>query len=279
MGGIKLSVHPLFFVLGFYYALTGQIFIFIIYTITAIVHEIGHSYCASQQGYKLNKIVLMPFGAVVYGNIDGLSLLDELKIALAGPFVNLFIGIIFVAFWWIYPESYAFTDIAAQANFSMALINFIPAYPLDGGRVFMALLSLKHKKETAQKIVKATGFVFFAILIILLILSIKKTINISLLFFALFIFAGTISKEKENKYIKLTSLTFNKERLLQGINIKRQAVDKKIIIKKLVHLLDESSLNEIVVFSDGKPITTLSQEKLNNILLNAEIYSPLEKYL
>ena len=88
MGGIKLSVHPLFFIFGLFYALTGRIFVFLIYTICAVAHEIGHSLVANSIGYKLNKIKLMPFGAVVSGNIDGLKLKDEIKIALAGPLVN-----------------------------------------------------------------------------------------------------------------------------------------------------------------------------------------------
>ena len=82
MGGINLSVHPLFYVFGVYYALTGKIFVFAIYTITAVLHELGHSFVASNAGYRLNKITLMPFGAVVRGDIDGLKFSDEIKIAL-----------------------------------------------------------------------------------------------------------------------------------------------------------------------------------------------------
>ena len=129
MGGIKLNVHPLFFLFGFYYALTGKVFVFIIYTVTAVVHELGHSFAAAGAGYRLNRITLMPFGAVVRGDIDGLKFSDEIKIALAGPLLNLAIGLLFVAIWWIYPESYAFTDIVAEANFSLALVNFLPIFP------------------------------------------------------------------------------------------------------------------------------------------------------
>ena len=141
MGSINLSVHPLFFAFGFYYALTGRIFVFLIYTVTAVLHELGHSFVASNAGYRLNKITLMPFGAVVSGDIEGLSLGDEIKVALAGPFINLAVALLFVASWWIVPETYAFTDVVAEANLTMALVNFIPVFPLDGGRVLSAILS------------------------------------------------------------------------------------------------------------------------------------------
>ena len=154
MGGIKVKIHPLFYLLGIYFAFTGKIFIFLIYTATAVIHELGHSYVASSQGYRLNKITLMPFGAVVSGNIEGLKASDEIKVAIAGPFINLAVALFFVATWWIFPEAYAFTDVVAEANFIMAVINFLPVFPLDGGRIVLAILSSKMNKTKAIKIMK-----------------------------------------------------------------------------------------------------------------------------
>ena len=144
MAGIKLSIHPLFFVLGFFYAVTGQIFIFVICTLTAVVHELGHSFVSANLGYRLNKITLMPFGAVVVGSIDGLSFKDQTKIALAGPIINLLISLFFIATWWIYPNLYAYTDVVVYANLSMALVNLLPIYPLDGGRVMFCFFAQKY---------------------------------------------------------------------------------------------------------------------------------------
>ena len=67
MGGVTLKIHPLFYLFGLYYALTGRIFIFIVYTIVALVHELGHSFVAERLGYRLKSIVLMPYGAVIGG--------------------------------------------------------------------------------------------------------------------------------------------------------------------------------------------------------------------
>ena len=141
MGRINLSIHPLFYILGFYYAITGQIFIFVLCTVTAVIHELGHSFVASNLGYRLNKITLMPFGAVVSGNTDGLKFLDEIKIALAGPLLNLAVSLFFIATWWIYPELYAYTDVIVSVNLSMALVNLLPIFPLDGGRIIFCFLA------------------------------------------------------------------------------------------------------------------------------------------
>ena len=205
--GIKLSVHPLFFALGFYYAATGRIFEFAVYTVTAVIHELGHSFAAAGAGYRLNKIVLMPFGAVVRGS-EKMRPKDEVAIAAAGPAVNLAVGVFFVALWWMFPELYAFTDTAAAANFSMALINLLPAYPLDGGRILCALISERAGADRAFSVCRALGVLLSAVLLALFIVSCFNTFNISLLFFAVFVTAGAFSRVKDNVYVRAyTSLS------------------------------------------------------------------------
>lgn len=279
MGGIKVKIHPLFYLLGLYFAITGKIFIFIIYTATAVIHELGHSYVASNQGYRLNKITLMPFGAVVSGNIEGLKPTDEIKVAVAGPFINLAVALFFVSTWWIFPESYAFTDVVAEANFIMAVINFLPVFPLDGGRIVLALLSSKINKIKAIKIMKVSGIIFSLILFALFVVTIFYTINISILLFALFLLFATLSREKDNVYVRLTSITIDKRALNNGIIIKKQAVDKDITLKKLISILDYTCINEIDVYSNGEKITNLNQNKINEVVLKGELYSKLSKYL
>ena len=279
MGGIKVKIHPLFYLLGLYFAITGKIFIFIIYTATAVIHELGHSYVASNQGYRLNKITLMPFGAVVSGNIEGLKPTDEIKVAVAGPFINLAVALFFVSTWWIFPESYAFTDVVAEANFIMAVINFLPVFPLDGGRIVLALLSSKMNKIKAIKIMKVSGIIFSLILFALFVVTIFYTINISILLFALFLLFATLSREKDNVYVRLTSITIDKRALNNGIIIKKQAVDKDITLKKLISILDYTCINEIDVYSNGEKITNLNQNKINEVVLKGELYSKLSKYL
>lgn len=278
MGGINLSVHPLFFAFGLYYALTGRIFVFIIYTLSAVVHELGHSLVASNAGYKLNKITLMPFGAVVSGNIDGLKISDEIKIALAGPFINLAIGLLFVASWWIYPESYAFTDVVAEANFSMALVNFLPIFPLDGGRVLSAILTESFGKERAGVICKITGAVFSTLLFTGFVITIFNQINLSLLFFSLFVLFGAFGKNKENRYVRLYS-ALEEDCLKRGMPFKKHALYKTATVKKLMSLLDETAVNEVAVFDGEKQIKLLSPKKINEIIEKGDLYAPIEKYV
>ena len=215
MGCITLAIHPLFFLFGLYYALTGKIFVFVMVTACALLHELGHTFCAQNQGYKLNKITLMPFGAVVDGNIDGIKPFDEIKIALAGPFINIAVGIFFVAVWWIYPQAYPYTDLAVETCFTLAIVNFIPAYPLDGGRILNALLREKLGVDKAQKITKTVGIILAVFLLICFIATCFYKVNLSLLFFALFVFVGVISKKSVGRYVRIFD-DYKTEKLKNG---------------------------------------------------------------
>lgn len=274
MGSIKLKIHPLFIILGAVYAFTGKFTLFIICTVSALLHEAGHSLVAGKMGYSLNNITLMPFGAVVSGNIDGLKCADELKIAVAGPLVNISIGIFCLALWWAFPITYAFTDVIAEANFSMAIVNCIPVFPLDGGRVASSLLGMYFGKNKSYRICKASGIIFATLIFALFIASAFYSLNVSLLFFSLFVLVSALDKKRENVYVKMTGRTIS-EKLKKGMSVKRIAVDKSVSLKKLISLLDLDCVNEVAVYDDGKRLTVIYQEEINDIIVKSEIYSSI----
>ena len=154
MAELKFKIHPLFIIFGIYFAVMGKVFSFIVYTLSAVIHELGHFFESEKLGYGLNKIVLMPYGALISGDIENVRYVDEIKIAASGPLVNLFIAAFCVAIWWLIPDLYPYTDLIVTANLSIAIINALPCYPLDGGRVLLATLSLFVRRSKAKKIVK-----------------------------------------------------------------------------------------------------------------------------
>lgn len=274
MGSIKLKIHPLFWLFGVYYALTGKIMMFVISTTVALLHELGHSFSADRLGYRLNSVTLMPYGAVVSGEESGLKAKDEIRIAFAGPLTNLAIGVVFVAAWWLFPETYAFTDSAAFSSFSIAAVNLLPAFPLDGGRVLLAALSCKMNRSRALKICKGISLAFAAALAALFVISLFHTPNLSVLFFAAFVAFGALNKRGENVYVRLFSRV-NAASLKRGMTYKKQALSADADIKKLVNLLDCDAINEVVLYKDGKEYKTLSQEEIAEICRNHSIYEKL----
>ena len=201
---------------------------------------------------------------------------DEIKIALAGPFINLAVGIFFVALWWIFPETYAYTDIVAEANFSMAIINFIPAYPLDGGRVLCAIISLYKDRKIALKICRIIGGVMAGVLIALFIYSCFTSVNLSILLFALFILSGLFVKN--TGYIRAIEFP-SALSLKRGVPYKKQALDKSATVKRLYDILDPEAVNEIVIFDNDIPIATLSQQTINSIIATKDFYTPIINHI
>ena len=185
MADLKFKIHPLFFVFGLYFALIGKVFSFLIFTLVALEHELGHFFASQKLGYKLNKITLLPYGAIIKGDLLGLKYKDECKIALAGPLINFYTALLFIALWWIFPSLYTYTDVIVFASVSLAVINLLPCYPLDGGRFLYATLSIYFSRKTAKLVVNILGITLSLILMGLFVYSIFTSLNITILFFSL----------------------------------------------------------------------------------------------
>lgn len=139
--GARFTVHPLFLLAGVLSAFTGALPLFLAATVAAVEHECAHAFAARRYGFSLDRIVLMPYGAVVKGDIAGIGKKQEIAVLLSGPLANLATGFLFVALWWLWPETYPYTDIAAYVSFSLFFVNLLPAFPLDGGRLLRVALS------------------------------------------------------------------------------------------------------------------------------------------
>lgn len=146
---IKIAIHPLFGVALLISAFTRQLPILVSAALAALEHELAHAIVAQRMGFSLNKIVLMPYGAVISGDIRGLTPLQEIWVCLAGPLANALTALAFTALWWLWPETYPYTDVAAYVSLSLCLVNLLPAFPLDGGRILRVLLRPLGERKAA----------------------------------------------------------------------------------------------------------------------------------
>ncbi len=216
----------------------------------------------------------MPYGAVIYGDTTDMPYSDEAIIALSGPFVSLFIAILLVSLWWLVPEAYPYTEICVLANLTIATVNLLPAYPLDGGRVLYAMLSCYIKRKTALKICKGVGVLVAALFIFLFVYSvIIKTVNLSILFFGLFILFGNIFVSRENRYERILSY-FSLGNLTRGKKINKVAVSDRVTVKQIQSIYRYGELMELSVYNDdGRKIFTLFPEDVIKVLSDGNLYS------
>jgi Zn-dependent protease/CBS domain-containing protein len=110
---------------------------------SVVAHELGHSVVAQATGVPVRDITLFLFGGVATLGREPRRPRDELLIALAGPAASLALAAGFGALWRLSAADaplHALAGWLAMVNLSLALFNLVPGFPLDGGRVFRALV-------------------------------------------------------------------------------------------------------------------------------------------
>ncbi len=116
------------------------------------LHELGHSMVARAKGGYIHEIVLYPIGgAAKISNLPKRPL-DEIMVALAGPAVSLILALIFSQI-----ERLAFLG---YLNKMLFLFNLLPVFPMDGGRVLRAILTLKKGRLEATRTAATIGKYF-----------------------------------------------------------------------------------------------------------------------
>lgn len=271
MGRIKFGIHPAFFLFGLYFAFNGKVFYFLTYTLVAVIHELGHSFAAYRAGYKLKRVVLMPYGAVISGEKQDFSYADEITVAFAGPAVNFATAVLFIAVWWIFPDTYPYTSVAVTASLTIAIINLLPAFPLDGGRILLATLSLYIKRKTALSIVKGLGLALSAALFALFVYSCFVSLNVTVLFFSSFMLFGNVFMPKDNAYTRIYSY-YSLSRLKKGKIVKRIAVNQKTLVKDLFKFIENGSLLDLELIGTQEK-AVLSCDKTAKIICEGNCYS------
>ena len=144
---MKLRVHPLFIAFLFVYTILGGIGAYLVAFLAVFLHEVSHYALARIAGAKDLSITLMPYGA-------SLTLSEDVPhvgaILLAGPMSNLVAASVCLALSWIVPELYGYLEGFLTANIHIALINLMPAYPLDGGRLLVRLVKGRRTKAITE---------------------------------------------------------------------------------------------------------------------------------
>ncbi len=111
--------------------------------VSVLLHELGHSVIALHYKIPVRSITLFIFGGVAQIGAEPPSALAEFWIAIAGPVTSFILALFFAL---LQPLVGAFEPVLALAKYlayingTLALFNLIPGFPLDGGRVFRAII-------------------------------------------------------------------------------------------------------------------------------------------
>lgn len=199
--GVEVRIHLIFFLLpAFVYwteysahngAANGPRDLALVGIILACVavHEIAHMLVAIRDGLIPKAVILLPLsGVTVYDDSQVIKSdqpeksktqkplwKQEIWLALAGPFANLLFAVIAgavvlsvvpgVELWkWPFLQASNLPRSLVWANLYLAGLNFLPAYPLDGGRIlralFMRAIDSSEATRRAVSISNALAMVF-----------------------------------------------------------------------------------------------------------------------
>jgi len=262
---LKITVHPLFLAVGILSALFGGLPVFVICVLTALLHECGHVFFAARRGFECKKISLMPYGAAAVCDIEGISLSDEIKLALSGPLVNLALITAVAGLWWFYPITYAYTDTLFYANAGMLAINLLPAYPLDGGRVLKCFLIKFLKPKTVNIALRAVALII-AVSLAAVFIWVR---NISIITIALFLAVSAFGKS-----VPAQKIDFTRRKKKRGREIKYVILDENATYAEALRHADGRRYLVLQIYGE-QFLDEITEDELYERLMEHGVYEKI----
>ncbi len=187
-----------------FYSIVAIMFVFV------VMHEFGHALMAQRFGVQTRDIIISPIGGVARLESIPKKAKHELFVALAGPAVNVILALLFLLIQIIFrhplfPQTDTIDLIASPSdylgillsiNLALIVFNMIPAFPMDGGRVLRAILSIlldDHMRATQY-----ASYIGQAFAIIFIIIGIYAE-HYVLLFIGIFVFLTARTERKQAK--------------------------------------------------------------------------------
>ena len=166
LGKIRLRIHGLLPVFWLISLATGGKETLFSSLAALLLHEAGHMIMARLQKIPVGEIEITPYGGIMtLKSLSAASPLSAFLIAFSGPFFSFlgcFLSGLIARFDWV---SHSFALHFARNNLLLLLINLLPVFPLDGGRMLSELLSLFFSRKKIAVYLTAAGYLMGILLI------------------------------------------------------------------------------------------------------------------
>jgi Zn-dependent protease/CBS domain-containing protein len=258
--GIPIELHITFilliaavFILSYPDLYLPILMIFLFFFV--VIHELAHSVVARHYNIKVRKIVLYPIGGVSEIEEIPENPKIEWRMAIAGPLTSFAIGAILLALNQIItiatPATAITTTIStagslildlAVLNLILGAFNLIPAFPMDGGRVFRALLAEHMKFSDATKYAAYIGRILGIAMVMIGIFY-----NLWLIIIGVFIYIGA-SEEAEQTIV---STTMARVRVKDVMYPEAAAVTPETTLADALEVMFKARYHDALIEKDG----------------------------
>ena len=195
--GVPVYVHGSFILLalgmsyGFWrhgHFVLAAIFIAMLF-LSILIHELAHAVVARRYRAVVNRIDIYFLGGLVEFWGHRRSVAQDCAISLAGPLSNLMLGLVAAGLLMLIPGNVPEPHIVggltipahvppsmleralyatAYINIALCVVNLIPAFPLDGGRVVYLLVEQRWGRTFATLLVSSAGLFFASVSLLVL---------------------------------------------------------------------------------------------------------------
>lgn len=293
-----LTLIDTFWLMGFFIALFSCV----------LLHEYGHSLTARRYGVQTQDIILTPIGGIARLERMPEKPVQEFLVAIAGPMVNVVIAVVLLAlgwllfqnerweiFKWFLEQQLTFADseetaeaIAAAGlettgflfylpvliatNIALVVFNLIPAFPMDGGRIFRALLAMRIGRVRATRVAAIVGQVIAVAFVGLGLYTGAFTLTL----IGIFVFT---TARTENNMVQLDDRlkNHNASEIMRPLFTRLNMTDW---MQTPIDMLKNGLERHFLVYDfNNNPVGVLEEEDILRALKKQDISSPVAQYM
>ncbi len=216
----------------------------------ALIHESVHTAVCWLLNYREGRVSVRPYGYFLQNyEIEYASYRDEVLIYTSGPLSNIILGIFFY---------FIGNKQLCVINFTLGIINLLPFFPLDGGRIFTSFLTRKYSYKKVYKNMLILSIIFSFLLNLFNLVTLLDPNpyvkhNVSLCIFGTFISLWCLEELERTNYIILGDIVkklsvFNKKKKIENFFI---SVHIDISLLEMVKLIERKKYTVFLVLDNS----------------------------
>ncbi|WP_140422904.1 M50 family metallopeptidase [Ureibacillus manganicus] len=189
----QMVIHPLFLPLLFGMVLYGDVAYYAMILTSLIVHELGHLFAAWLVRVKVKRCVIMPYGGEIeLASGSSLNSKKQLIIAIGGPIATCFCIMITP---WMDP---LFADPFLKIQLILLIVNLVPIWPLDGGRIVLSLILMFSPKSKNYELFLLISLILIFLVALISFILLPNSLFIFVL--SLFLLIKIVQEWRFRKY-------------------------------------------------------------------------------